>query len=394
MERQTCPYCGEVKEATEFTTEHVIPRKVGGNVEPTNPFLLDVCCRCNSASGRWIDGPFLKNWLIHHSRFSAHLLAVDPLANPVLPLAYMGRLKDWPEPERLTCELWLGPAGDQIYHLHTPYPTDPALVGRPPHLPPEALDPGLVLVALVASNPDWHPIVIRSVEAEFAGASIHYLNAAPPGQAPPYPPVPDKRRAELNWVTELMKKGSWRNLEAAIDIRSTDRFAAKLALGIGSLQLGEDFVGSPDAALLRRFMWAKNPEDRDAIPLHGVRMLEVSSHLTSALSWRDCHIVFLKPFHLQLGLVVNFFSQHALDVRVASDPTLWTNKVDEEGQLWVIAPGLRRFAGPMSLGTFLFEKGKQPPTGPLADLSKRLDRATRPPRDANDIPRGVAKTIT
>jgi len=58
-----CVYCNTEKQEDELSQEHVIPRAIGGNLTPINPFSLNNVCRhCNSLCGAYIDGPFIKNW--------------------------------------------------------------------------------------------------------------------------------------------------------------------------------------------------------------------------------------------------------------------------------------------------------------------------------------------
>jgi HNH endonuclease len=83
-----CPYCGFDKDPEIFTDEHVIPRTLGGNVYPTNPFLCRVCTGCNSACGRYVDGRFSKSWFIHNWKSDAARQTYDPAAEPVFPLSY------------------------------------------------------------------------------------------------------------------------------------------------------------------------------------------------------------------------------------------------------------------------------------------------------------------
>src|SRR4051812_6599767 len=115
-----CPYCGRDKPLDEMTIEHVLPRALGGNVEPSNPFQCKACKTCNNDCGQWIDGRFVRSWVIHNWRAESSRRAYDPSANPVLPLAYLGRLPDWPSPDGSVADLWLGPAGELCYHFHQP----------------------------------------------------------------------------------------------------------------------------------------------------------------------------------------------------------------------------------------------------------------------------------
>jgi len=85
-----CPYCGQDRPDNESSVEHVIPQAIGGGVQPVNPFLLPVCQRCNSACGHYVDGPFLKSWLVQNRR-QLHALRHTLLSpQTVFPLGYNG----------------------------------------------------------------------------------------------------------------------------------------------------------------------------------------------------------------------------------------------------------------------------------------------------------------
>lgn len=120
-----CIYCNYVKEQSDFSQEHVIPRGIGGNLYPVNPFSLDnVCKRCNSLCGAYVDGPFIKNWFTKNYGTEEMYKYADVTKNAILPLRYMGPYQKITFEDRL-CEFWLGPTGDRIYHFHRPYPEEP-----------------------------------------------------------------------------------------------------------------------------------------------------------------------------------------------------------------------------------------------------------------------------
>ena len=52
---------------------------------------------------------------------------------------------------------------------------------------------------------------------------------------------------------------------------------------------------------------------------------------------------------------------------ISDEPTLWAGKIPEGGTVWVVAPGLRRYAGPMSLVEYLNDRhhGPSPSLAPL-----------------------------
>jgi hypothetical protein len=49
-----CPYCGLEKEDSERTVEHVVPARMGGNLE------IDACSPCNEGSALTVDNPILE----------------------------------------------------------------------------------------------------------------------------------------------------------------------------------------------------------------------------------------------------------------------------------------------------------------------------------------------
>ncbi len=62
---KTCIYCNKEKDDSEFSLEHIFPDALGGALLPDAIFKTnDVCIACNSTSGLFIDGPFIKNWFL------------------------------------------------------------------------------------------------------------------------------------------------------------------------------------------------------------------------------------------------------------------------------------------------------------------------------------------
>ncbi|MBK7583802.1 MAG: HNH endonuclease [Myxococcales bacterium] len=375
-----CPYCGYDK-PDEFTDEHVVPRALGGGVQPTNPFILRICEPCNSACGRWIDGPFVRSWLIHNARAACAVEFCDPTAKPVVPLTFIGAMKAWSH-DGTICDFWLGPFGDHIYHVHQSHPDQPTFVGKPPHVRNSDWDPGAVYIAYVTRDPIWHDIIWRSAKAALRGAPIHFVNAAPKGHLPPHPPVPTERAHHIEFIKSL-PVGEMRDHEVAISTDLGARFLAKLALGFGCLFLSPGFATSSDAAQLRRFLWGRNSDERDNVPIRGSGFLGSNEELVKTFGWESCHTLALFPSGGELAMVVVFYGRHGAALVMSSDPNHWRGHMGDSGAAWVVAPGLRRCAGPTPLAEFLVEKHSGNPTGVLADLCEQLARASRfevPPR--------------
>jgi hypothetical protein len=376
MQNARCPYCGEDGSKGNMNKEHVVPRALGGNLEPTNPFAIRAHERCNRTLGKWVDAPFIRSWVLHNARALAGHQFLDPACKPVLPLLYGGRSRDWDDPA-IECELWIGPTGDAVYHFHAPYPTGPAFVGRPSWLKPDAADPGVVFLAIVGSNPAWHPIIIDSTRDTFEGATLHLLNAAPTGHDPPYPPVAPAHQRFVDWIHAF--RDTKRSLESAVDTECGDRFLVKVALGIGTVLLGDAFVESTDAAVLRRALWTRKTADwPDEIRGRGF-FQRVDPMFVELLSWNGCHTVFVAASGNDLGVTLNLYGKHCGTMLITGAADLWKGRVGADGMLWLVAPGFRAFAGPMTTVEYAAEREVPRSGGPIEGLQRRFAGAHRLP---------------
>src|SRR5688500_7383766 len=98
---RTCIYCGEEKEENSFSDEHIWPDALGGDYLPDFWRTNDVCQRCNSLSGVFVDGAFIRSWIGSAERATGALeyLDVSRPGKSILPLDYLGKLQDVPVAE-------------------------------------------------------------------------------------------------------------------------------------------------------------------------------------------------------------------------------------------------------------------------------------------------------
>lgn len=368
-----CSYCGRERPDDEATDEHVVPRAIGGAVGPTNPFLLRTVCRqCNSAAGRYIDGAFIRSWLVNSARVTNAFRYVDLDANPILPLRYMGEIGEtlWPGK---TCEFWIGPTGDSIFYFHDPFPAlaGPGVIGPPPGQA-EAQDfDEHAFLFIASSNPAWHPAIVRSFVENFEHATL-YLGNGPTirgGRFSDIPPELMPLRARLHAMT-----GERLQVTATLARDFGQRFLAKLALGFGCLLLGPDFQRSVDAVRLRDAMWERDPEQRAALQIHGTPFLgEMNPHDFTPLPWAPGHVIVVRQFGQSLALSPFFYGTVAAVIEITSDRRFWQGRVPDEGLVFVIAPGLRTFHGPLPLDEYVAFR-HFPATAPVA-LREPWERA-------------------
>lgn len=379
-----CAYCGRQFPDTDRTREHVVPAALGGATEPHNPFLIDVCSKCNSACGRHVDGSFIRNWLVSNNRAENSRTFVDLAAHPAIPLVYMGPLEAAPRVGSRVCELWLGPTGDTIYHFHEPYEAEsPTTVGPPTHLPKRDLDPGFVFLFVRASNPKWHPCIIYSTLAQFDRATIYLANGPVPEIAR-FQAIPE----ELIKVRDQLKQasGQMHHVQLAMKVDFGDRFLAKLALGFGTLCLGPSYIGSAYAVLLRNFLWCRDPTARQQMPVHGTAFLgDIDPQLASLLSVPFGHSFTLLPVGNKLALFASFYGSTTGLICVTDDPAIAAQVTG--GRVYVVVPGFRAAIGPMTLAAFVEDyHGESPRPTALTTLIARI--AARPPLPPFDLPPG------
>lgn len=390
-----CHYCGKERPDEEFTKEHVIPQALGGAVRPTNPFLLDVCKRCNSACGRHVDGPFIRSWYTQMDRFGNSRRYIDLDRDPIVPLLYLGENQDvkW---EGKICDYWQGPAGDHVFHFHLRYPDTESVrpvVGRPLNAKAEDIDPGFILVFLVATHPKWVRCVIKSVMDQIDDAKIYVINLThQPQGSPRFGEIPEDLKTLIEQVKQLFRSPLKNQVSLQPDIG--ERFLAKLALGFGSLLLDESFRTSAEATKLRNYVWAKTAEEREAMKLHGTGFFtslvesRPGHNMNDVVGWKPGHVILLQAFGREaLALSVMFYGSQSATVRVTTNPDHWQGRLagtdSPQTTVFLVAPGFRTFVGPVPLSKFVIARGElrqgriEPVVGPF--LKQVEDHPPPPP---------------
>jgi hypothetical protein len=118
MSLKKCIYCRESKNESEFTLEHIIPQFLGGACSPEAYKCRDVCKKCNSNLGLFVDANFEKNYLVYAYLKDAYRAFFVPGVS--LPLLCMGSSDLHPPHmsiEDEVCETWLGPLGEQVFWI-------------------------------------------------------------------------------------------------------------------------------------------------------------------------------------------------------------------------------------------------------------------------------------
>ncbi len=256
-----CIYCGKQKSIDEFKAkEHILPKAIDGNLTPQNPFITDrVCDSCNHICGFFIDDPFIRSWFINNSKADCSNVFFNQVK--LIHLYYLGESLDVKYLD-FTCDFWLSPKSDNIFHFHKPWHNlkdIPPVAGIPAHLKRDkSINQGFVFLFLRNSDQNWTSKILRSIKSQFNKVPVYLVNSQYSSDEK-FDLVPKSLIALCEYLQKI--RGKFKidsSLIIRLDNNYGERFLAKLAIGLGSLHLNEGFVDSQDADLLRSFMWEKN----------------------------------------------------------------------------------------------------------------------------------------
>lgn len=353
-----CLYCNREKEEDQFTREHILPREIGGALTPTNPFVIhNVCERCNTLSGLFIDGPFVKSWLMHNQRANNAKKHIKLSNYTVLPLIYMGILEDFAFGDKI-CEHWLGPTGDTIYHFHQPYPKEPdvpPMVGVPTTAILKKIDLGFAFLFVRSNNPDWHPAIFNSFVNQFKGSKL-FLGNGPKPPIPGFEDIPVELQALYSKLVGI--QGKRHEVKVTLGVEYSHRFLSKIALGLGSLTLNPSFKQSKSATLLRQVMWSKDITTRQKIEVPRTSFpmdMNGVQNWQRFLTWQGGHAIIVINLGGKLALYMNFYEVAGASIMISNEPEHWSGRI-KEGIVYVISPGLQKYVGPLNIGALLAHK--------------------------------------
>jgi hypothetical protein len=371
-----CIYCNKEKQDSDFSQEHVLPRALGGAIQPINPFSTTlVCARCNTISGFFIDAPFAKSWFINNYRADNAKRFIKLLPSTILPLVYFGIIDELKFEDKI-CEFYLGPTGDRIYHFHVPYPEEidsPTMIGVPPHIRTKEIDYGFTFLFLRSNNPEWIPAVFNSVVDNFKKSKLYFGNGPTPKiKGVNFLDIPEDLKVLHQCMRSMNGKEHKNSFKVDIDIGN--RFMAKLALGLGCLFLKDEFKASPDAALLRKYVWTKNFKERREFPIHGTGLLKGEERMTNVnelLKWEGAHILYLMQIGESLALYANFYGRNGAVIQITENRNHWRGLIDRE-IIYIVIPERQKCVGPITLEDYIGHKYSEFKNEQLTELENEL----------------------
>jgi hypothetical protein len=390
---RTCIYCGLDKPDDEFSDEHIWPDALGGDHLPTLWRTDDVCACCNHMSGLFVDGYFVKSWIgfAERSTGAREYLSPSRTRVGVLPLNYMGSLRDVPTNEGEIAEYWCGPCGARIIHIR---PTDSDehwksyAGGDPRAKKPEA---GRAYLTLRSDKTFWINVGLASFKAHFKKAQRFVVNMDVPTQwsdsvkgLDANDPVQASDMKVVNAPASAVHGDNRKRTGAVIQSDACDRLLAKLGLAIGYKLFGAPFLDTSNARNLRKYFREANRANRQQIPvrLRGFFDEKVLGGAEMKLSWPGGWVLLLKVVNQVLSLIVISPSGKSMTVVVCDQPALVAglDAVYQDGSVWVTIPTLREAVGPVPFHAFLAHQMGASALPELETLAgKRIDPVVLPP---------------
>lgn len=253
---RTCIYCAEVKAEGEFSDEHIWPDALGGDFLSTFWRTDDVCGKCNSVSGVFVDGAFIKGFFGAAERGQDALAYLDPKQpTGILPLSYLGTIQNIQAPEGEIADFWVCAPGANIVHFRKKAEDDAwsAYVGGDPRQLSKRSKAGRVLVGLTSAEPYWIFTALSSVKHHFGKAEKFVTNFKLPPTAKHFKeidrndPMQVADLAFLQEIDAMTERGEDLHNRAVIPLRAEERFLAKLALAVA---VEADLLGPASARAL------------------------------------------------------------------------------------------------------------------------------------------------
>jgi hypothetical protein len=400
MSVKKCIYCGQDKPQADFSHEHIWPDALGGDFLESFWHTEDVCGRCNSLSGVFVDGAFIKGLFGGAERASGARDYIDVAkpASVLIPLDYCGQLNRPPLPPDEIGEYWAGPCGANILHIRPADRDDQwaTYAGGDPRA--KKIKAGRAYMALVSNNRFWVDVSLNSFKAHFKRAQRFITNQLDPATAEyfktnfnthvPDPTDPTQARDMdvMNQVISAGRNGTWLKLALPIQLDTGTRMLAKLALAVGYKLFGAEFLDSDSGKTLRQGLREADANKRKKLPINGTGYLgpQPFSHLKDLLGWPGWWVLIIKLVAGKLMLSVVTPIGRTMAVVITESPTL-LERLDQtfiEGNLWLTIPSLSRSEGPIWLPDYLAHRAGTPYLPALTAIeAMRVDPATLPPCD-------------
>jgi len=292
-----CIYCYKECQPSEFSLEHIFPKSLGGNLPGDYFETNQVCVRCNSLMGRYVDGAFIKSWFTKNYKAEDATRYIDLENGSPLPLIYMGICNDVQTVDDEVCEMWLGPCGDPIYHFHKIDDDNQYDSYAGGDVIARKKDPGYAFLFLTTKHEQWIKVVLLSFRYGFRKAARYPGNfdiEDANTRAKYIESVPDNKRSLLENLKGL--GGQTHRNTFVFKTGIEKRFLCKVGIGMGFKLFGQKYLESDYYHELKHGLWNFGKDDSEEFNILG------SGDVTDLLgpdgelvAWEGGHTILIIP---------------------------------------------------------------------------------------------------
>jgi hypothetical protein len=388
---KVCIYCGGKKPDNEFSDEHIWPDALGGDFLPRDVWRTnDVCQSCNSMSGLFVDGSFIRSWMGKAELSSGALEYLAGKGKPAaIPLDYLGPIQNVPTPLGHVADYWAGPCGANIVHIR---PDDGSeqwttYAGGNPIV--KKAKAGRAYIGLTSGDLFWVGTSLLSFKRHFARAERFVVTKGLPpewGFKEPNPndPVQVEDMKAVEAVFHHGRADKNLHIRAIVSVDLGHRMLSKLGLAVGYKLLGPAFLQTDYAKNLRRGMREADIEKRKNIPVRGAGFFGGPGlgGAEKVLAWPGGWVLMVNIVQGNLSLCVISPSGRPMTVVISDEQALvgTLNQKYKDGVIWITIPADGKAVGPISLPEYLAHQTNTVLLPLLVSLaSKRGDRTKLPP---------------
>lgn len=387
----TCYYCGLCKVKSEFSDEHIWPDALGGDFLAQFWRTTEVCAKCNSMSGVFVDGAFIRGWAGSAERGHDARLYLSPKAplSSILPLSYLGKLKDPNINTDEVADWWAGPCGATIVHFRPKESEEiwSTFVGGDPRA--KKTKAGRAYIAFASANEYWIIAALNSFKQHFKRARRFVVNMTVPPEWAAFKEVDrnDPNQCSdlkvIDAITDAAKASESIGARQQIQIDADHRFLCKLGLAIGCKIFGTNFGGHEHGDQLRRAFREANPDRRKKIPIRGSSYFDNTKQNPLAFfAWPAGWVLMVQTLSGTLSLTVVAPSGKSMVLAITDDPKLIGQLSAEyaDGMVWVTVPPLAKAVGPLPIPEYVAHLTRSVPNPDLGAFETAIiDPSTLPP---------------
>lgn len=361
-----CIYCDFERDENEFSDEHIFPRALGGDFLGDFWRTQDVCQRCNSMAGVYVDGAYIKSHLSILGSISSsqtYMSIEDPALRP-MPMFFMTTLSNFSENENERVDLWVGACGATVFHFRPINTEDDwvTYVGGDPKK--QIRKQGRAYMVLKSSNEYWIYAALSSFKKHFKYEKRFVLNwdvSKELSQAFRMPdikdPVQSKDLQTINSAREENPEKNKQEGKYTLQLGTETRFLAKLGLGIGYKIWGNDFLKTNYSKQLRKAFREADHKKLQDIEIFGTGHLlgDKNNKIGKMFKWDGGWLLILQLVDKKLTLTVITPSGNQMIILVCPDVYL-TKMLSPEynkGIIWLTVPQLMKGVCNLSLSQYL-----------------------------------------